>query len=210
MSTDQGRLYGYGRVSTDEQNLARQIDALRERGVEADNIFQEKVSGAARTRPVFDHLVTEVLAPGDRLVVHDLDRLSRRTSRLILTVDELQSRGIAVESIREGVLTGSADGAFQVGLWALMAQRERDRIRERTQEGLAAAARRGKRPGRPVSVTPEQHETVVMLRALGKSYRQVAAATGLSASTVARISREDTPGHQAYRDHAGTHTTLHP
>lgn len=210
MSTDQGRLYGYARVSTDEQNLARQIDALRARGVEAGHIFQEKVSGAARTRPVFDHLVTEVLAPGDRLVVHDLDRLSRRTSRLILTVDDLQSRGIAVESIREGVLTGSADGAFQVGLWALMAQRERDRIRERTQEGLAAAARRGKRPGRPVSVTPEQHETVVMLRALGKSYRQVAAATGLSASTVARISREDTPGHQAYRDHAGTHATLHP
>lgn len=192
-------LYGYARVSTDEQNLGRQLDALTAHGVLPENLHQEKVSGAAPHRPVLDQLTSDVLTEGDTLVVTDLDRLSRRTSRLILTLDELTNRGITVESLHERVDTSTADGMFSVTLLGALAQRERDRIRERTMAGLEAARGRGHRPGRPVAVTPEQHETVLMLRGQGRAYRAIASATGLSASTVARICRGETPGHDAYR-----------
>lgn len=192
-------LYGYARVSTDEQNLGRQIDALTARGVLAVHIHQEKASGAAPHRPVLDRLATDVLTEGDTLVVTDLDRLSRRTSRLILALDDLTSRGITVESLHEHVETSTADGIFSVTLLAPLAQRERDRIRERTMAGLEAARSRDHRPGRPVTVTPEQYETVLMLRGQGRTYRAIASATGLSASTVARICRGETPGHETYQ-----------
>ncbi|GAB4097804.1 hypothetical protein GCM10028787_32790 [Brachybacterium horti] len=192
-------LYGYARVSTEEQSLERQLDALEARGVLREHIHEEKASGASERRPVLDHLVTDVLATGDTLVISDLDRLSRRTARIILTLDELASRKITVESLYERVDTSTADGLFSVTILGALAQRERDRIAERTRAGLEAARARGRHPGRPVAVTPEQHETVLMLRGLGKSYRQVAAATGLSASTVARVCREETPGHDRYR-----------
>ncbi len=148
---------------------------------------------------MLDQLTAEVLTEGDTLVVTDLDRLSRRTSRLILTLDELTSRGITVESLYERVDTSTADGMFSVTLLGALAQRERDRIRERTMAGLEAARNRGHRPGRPIAVTPEQYETVLMLRGQSRTYRAIAAATGLSASTVARICRGETPGHDAYR-----------
>lgn len=192
-------LYGYARVSTEEQSLERQLDALEARGVLREHIHEEKASGASERRPVLDHLVSDVLATGDTLVITDLDRLSRRTARIILTLDELASRKITVESLYERVDTSTADGLFSVTILGALAQRERDRIAERTRAGLEAARARGRHPGRPVTVTPEQHETVLMLRGLGKSYRQVAASTGLSASTVARVCREETPGHDRYR-----------
>ena len=104
--------------------------------------------------------------------------------------------------------TSTADGLFSVTILGALAQRERDRIRERTRAGLEAARARGRHPGRPVAITPEQHETVLMLRGLGKSYRQVAASTGLSPSTVARICREETPGHSRYRQQQEAHPVL--
>lgn len=192
-------LYGYARVSTDEQNLSRQLDALAAHGVFAENIHQEKVSGAAPHRPVLDRLTSEVVAEGDTLVVTDPDRLSRRTSRLILTLDELTSRGITVESLYGQVDTSTADGMFSVTLLGALAQRERDRMRERTMAGLEAARNQGHRPGRSVAVTPEQYETVLMLRGQSRTYRAIAAATGLSVSTVARICLGETPGHDPYR-----------
>lgn len=197
-------LYGYARVSTEEQSLERQLDALLARGVEHERIHQEKASSAAQRRPVLDHLLGQVLAAGDTLVITDLDRLSRRTARIILTLDELTTSGVILESLYENVDNSTADGLFNVTIIAALAQRERDRIRERTRAGLEAARARGRHPGRPVALTPEQHETALMLRALGKSYRQVAASTGLSPSTVARICREETPGHSRYRQQQET------
>ena len=85
--------YGYARVSTDEQNLGRQIDALTAHGVLPEHLHQETASGAAPHRPVLDRLMSDVLTEGDTLVVTDLDRLSRRTSRLILTLDERRPAG---------------------------------------------------------------------------------------------------------------------
>lgn len=203
-------LYGYARVSTEEQSLERQLDALEARGVLREHVHEEKASGASERRPVLDHLVTDVLVAGDTLVITDLDRLSRRTARIILTLDELASRKITVESLYERVDTSTADGLFSVTILGALAQRERDRIAERTRAGLEAARARGRHPGRPVTVTPEQHETVLMLRGLGKSYRQVAASTGLSPSTVARVCRQETPGHERYRQESEQQSPLLP
>lgn len=200
-----GTLHGYARVSTEEPSLERQLDALLARGVEREHIHQEKASSGAERRPVLDRLLDEVLTAGDTLVITDLDRLSRRTARIILTLDDLATRGVTVESLYESVDTSTADGLFSVTILGALAQRERDRIRERTRAGLEAARARGRYPGRPIAVTPEQHETVLMLRTLGKSYRQVAASTGLSPSTVARICREETPGHDRYRQQLEAH-----
>ena len=203
-------LYGYARVSTEEQSLERQLDALEARGVLREHVHEEKASGASERRPVLEHLVTDVLVAGDTLVITDLDRLSRRTARIILTLDELASRKITVESLYERVDTSTADGLFSVTILGALAQRERDRIAERTRAGLEAARARGRHPGRPVTVTPEQHETVLMLRGLGKSYRQVAASTGLSPSTVARVCRQETPGHERYRQESEQQSPLLP
>lgn len=203
-------LYGYARVSTEDKSLQRQLDALHRRGVDPEHVYTEKASGTSERRPVLDHLLTDVLTAGDTLVINDLDRLSRRTARIILTLDELASRTVTVESLYENVDTSTADGLFSVTILGALAQRERDRIAERTRAGLAAARARGRHPGRPVSVTPEQYENVQMLRALGKSYREIAAGTGISASTVARIAREETPGHKTYRERAQKQSILRP
>jgi putative DNA-invertase from lambdoid prophage Rac len=202
-------LYGYARVSAEGQELGRQIDALMQRGVPRDRIHEETASTRGRL-PVLDHLTREVMGEGDTLVIDSLDRLSRDTARILVSVDDLRRQGIALESLYERVDASTADGAFTLSIFAALAQRERDRLSERTRAGLEAARTRGRHPGRPVAVTPEQHETTQMLRGLGKSYRQIAAATGLSASTVARICRQETPGHRGYRESAEGQATLHP
>ena len=99
----------------------------------------EKASGASEGRPVLDHLVTDVLPTGDTLVISDLDRFSRRTARIILTLDELASRKFTVESLYERVDTSTAGGLFSVTILGALALRERDRIAERTRAGLEAA-----------------------------------------------------------------------
>lgn len=202
-------LYGYARVSSDGQELGRQIDALVQRGVPRERIYEETASTRGRL-PVLDRLTREVMGEGDTLVIDSLDRLSRDTARILVSVDDLRRQGIALESLYERVDASTADGAFTLSIFAALAQRERDRLSERTRAGLEAARARGHRPGRPVAVTPEQHETTQMLRGLGKSYRQIAAATGLSASTVARICRGETPGHEHFRASAEEQSTLHP
>lgn len=191
-------LYGYARVSTGDQSLARQLDALTNRGVARESIHEEVVSTRARL-PVLDHLIEHVMSPGDTLVIDSLDRLARDTARIIITMDDLFKAGITVESLYERVDTTTADGICTMTIFGALAQRERDRLSERTRAGLAAAAKRGHRPGRPIAVTPEQHATALMLRGQGQSYRGIASATGLSPSTVARICREETPGHATYR-----------
>lgn len=100
-------LYGYARVSTEEQFLERQHNALRARGVATEIIRQERASGASECRPVFD-------------------RFSRRTSRIILTLDGLASHGVTVESLYENVDTSTADDLFSVTIYGALAQGERE------------------------------------------------------------------------------------
>src|SRR5690625_8021184 len=124
-------LYGYARVSTEEQALARQLDALLARGVAREHVYEETASGASERRPVFDRLLADGLRAGDTLVITDLDRLSRRTARIILTLDDLASRRVVVQSLYENVDTGTAAGLFSVTSSAALAQRDRARTRDR-------------------------------------------------------------------------------
>lgn len=139
--------YGYARVSTKGQSLQPQRAALRAAG--ASEIVSEKISGTFHSRPALDSLL-ERLTDGDELLVVRLDRLGRSLPHLVGTVEGLAARGVGVRSLHEQIDTSSANGRLMLGLFAALAQFERDLISERTKAGLAAAKAAGRRPGRPV------------------------------------------------------------
>jgi DNA invertase Pin-like site-specific DNA recombinase len=132
-------LLGYARVSTIDQNLALQRDALAEAG--CGRIFTEQLSGAVTDRPA----LREALAfarSGDTLIVWKLDRLARSMKQLIETIEELRLKGIGFRSLTEALDTTTAQGRLVFHMFGALAEFERSLIRERTQAGLAAAARR--------------------------------------------------------------------
>ena len=143
---------GYLRVSTEEQNADRQIDALKPL---CDQVFIEKLSATAPKRPVFDH-VMHLLKEGDTLVVWDLDRAFRSTVDAILQEKRLRENGIAFEIISLNVNTSEPAGEFAYSVMAAAAQLERRMISKRTKEGLAAAKKRGVILGRAPKLSMRQ------------------------------------------------------
>ena len=132
---------GYARVSTQDQELALQLDALEQAGCE--KIYQEKVSGAAKARPQLEALL-EHLRNGDVVVVWKLDRLARSLKDLVSLVNQIQEKGASFQSVNDQIDTTSAHGKFTFHIFASLAEFERDIIRERTKAGLAAARARGR------------------------------------------------------------------
>src|SRR5712691_11916893 len=141
-------LIGYARVSTNEQNLDLQRDALRKAGVTAKHIFTDKITGIKEERPGLTEALTH-LREGDTLVVWRLDRLGRSLKHLIETVTALQGQGVAFLSITENINTSSATGQLVFHIFGALAEFERNLIRERTIAGLSAARARGRKGGRP-------------------------------------------------------------
>jgi DNA invertase Pin-like site-specific DNA recombinase len=139
-------LIGYARVSTFEQSLDLQTDALERAGCE--RLFTDQVGGAHAERPGLDQVLSH-LRKGDTLVVWKLDRLGRSVRHLIETVGQLQERKIGFRSLRESIDTTTSGGKLVFHVFAALAEFERDLIRERTRAGLEAARARGKRGGRP-------------------------------------------------------------
>ncbi|MGZ8157612.1 MAG: recombinase family protein [Methylobacter sp.] len=139
-------LVGYARVSTQDQNPALQLDALKAAGCE--KLFVEKASGAQRDRPELLAALDYVRA-GDSLVVWKLDRLARSLKQLIETVELLESRSIGLRSLTEAIDTTTAGGKLVFHVFGALAEFERSIIRERTKAGLDAAHARGKKGGRP-------------------------------------------------------------
>ncbi len=140
-------IFGYVRVSKYDQNQDLQFDAMKAEG--CDKIFHEKVSGAAKHRPEFEHL-QERLRPGDKVVVYDIDRLGRTMVELVMIVDEWNERGIGFKSISQPLIdTTTEHGEFIFKLFALLAELERKKLVRRTRAGLAAAKARGRTGGRP-------------------------------------------------------------
>ncbi len=137
---------GYARVSTGEQTLDLQLDALAAAGCE--KVFTETASGAKAERPVLAEVLA-YLRPGDTLVVWRLDRLGRSLKHLIETVAALAERGIGFRSLGERIDTTTSGGKLVFHVFGALAEFERDLIRERTQAGLAAARARGRTGGRP-------------------------------------------------------------
>ncbi len=141
-----GMLIGYARVSTLEQNLDLQKDALDKAGCQ--QTFEDKDSGAKTERPGLAKAL-EALRPGDTLVVWKLDRLGRSLKHLVETVQQLETKGIGFQSLQESLDTTTSGGKLVFHVFAALAEFERDLIRERTQAGLAAARARGRQGGRP-------------------------------------------------------------
>lgn len=150
-------LVGYARVSTEEQSLDLQLDALRRAGVKEDNLHVEKVSGAAAKRPALDLAIKDLRA-GDALVVWRLDRLARSMRQLYGYLDRIYAKGASFRSITENFDFNTISGRFILGILGLVAEFERQIIAQRTQAGIAALkARTGKeyRWGRKVIMTPK-------------------------------------------------------
>src|SRR3989337_1670840 len=148
--------YGYARISTDEQNLNLQLDALEHAGCE--KIFKDEgASGAATNRPGLDEALSD-LQTGDVLTVWRLDRLGRSLPHLITVIEELQSKGVGFKSLSESIDTTTAGGKLTFPIFGALAEFERSLIRERTMAGLSAARARGKKGGRPNALEPQKME----------------------------------------------------
>ena len=141
-----GNLVGYARVSSRDQTVALQLDALH--AAKCERVFEETASGAQRDRPQLAAAL-DYMRPGDTLVVWKLDRLARSTKQLIETVEELARRGIGFRCLTQDIDTTTAGGRLVFTIFSAMAEFEREIIRERTRAGLDAARARGRRGGRP-------------------------------------------------------------
>lgn len=176
--------YGYCRVSTDEQSVALQVDALKAAGCE--RIFtDEGISGTTRRRPQLDDLLS-TLGEGDVLVVWKLDRLGRSLAHLIEIVEGLAERGVGFASVSESIDTTTPGGRLFFHLMGALAQFERDLIVERTVAGIRAAKARGTHCGRPRVLGWEQLAAARQMLAEGRSQRQVARLFKVSDATLSR------------------------
>jgi DNA invertase Pin-like site-specific DNA recombinase len=138
-----GYLVGYARVSTEDQSLALQVDALTKAGVLPNNMFVEKVSGASKKRPQLEFAIKD-LRPGDTLVVWRLDRLARSMRQLYATLDAIIARGASFRSLSENFDINQAMGRLYLAVAGAFAEFERELISERTKAGIAAVRARRK------------------------------------------------------------------
>jgi DNA invertase Pin-like site-specific DNA recombinase len=177
---------GYARVSTVEQNLDMQLQALKKGGCQ--KIFREKVSGASRQRPEFQRMLDQ-LRPGDIIVVWKLDRLARSTRDLLETIETMRDAGARFQSLSEPWAdTTTHAGKMIMTVFAGIAEFERDLIRERTTAGRDAAKSRGVRFGRPRKLTAEQTKLVRRLIEEGRAVREVAETFKVHVATIYRVS----------------------
>lgn len=139
-------ILGYARVSTRDQTVALQVDALRAAG--CAKVLTEVASGARTDRPVLARLLEDA-REGDTVVIWKLDRLGRSLAHLVDTVNALSARGIGLKSLNDPIDTTTPQGRLVFNMFASLAEFERDLIRERTQAGLSAARARGRHGGRP-------------------------------------------------------------
>ena len=153
-------LLGYARVSTDDQNLDLQRDALRAAGCE--KILEDRLSGAKAARPGL-RLLLEVARSGDSIVVWRLDRLGRSLHDLIVLAKQLEEAGIGLVSLQEKIDTSSSGGRLIFHMFGALAEFERHVLRERTQAGLNAARARGRKGGRPKRLDPAKRQLAIQL-----------------------------------------------
>jgi DNA invertase Pin-like site-specific DNA recombinase len=182
-------IYGYARVSTKDQNLNLQVDALKNAG--CGRLFQEKVSGRA-TRPELSKLLDQI-RPQDTLIVFSVDRLGRTTRELIYLLNDFKEKGIVFKSLSEGVFdTSSPMGEAIFQIIAVLKSMEVNVLRERTMKGLEAARARGVSGGRPAgSYNKEKALAAVVLYKQKSSIDFIEDALGISRSTIYRYLRNE-------------------
>lgn len=175
-------LIGYARVSTDDQHLDLQRDALEKAGCE--KIYTDRQSGASTERLGLAR-VLEMARRDDTLVVWRLDRLGRSLKHLIHLVEKLDQQGIGLRSLQENINTTTSGGRLVFHLFGALAEFERNVIRERTQAGLSAARARGRQGGRPKRLSPNKRELLLRLHQERQhSIAEICQIMGISKSTL--------------------------
>lgn len=176
-------IYGYARVSTADQNLDRQKDALTKYGI--DKLFCEKMSGTKKNRPELD-LMLGTIQEGDTIVIESLSRLGRSVRNLSELIDVLNEKGVRLVSLKETIDTTSSTGRLLFTILSSLAQFERDVLVERTREGLNAARARGRCGGRPKTVPKAVQKAVALYQTKQYSVTEVTDLTGVSKATLYR------------------------
>ena len=176
-------VFGYARVSTEQQNLDRQIDMLQKYGV--DFIYNEKMTGTKRNRPELEKLL-ERLTEGDTVVVESLSRLGRSTKDLIWLMETFNAKGVNLVSLKESIDTTTSTGKLLFTLMSALAQFERDVLADRTREGLAAARARGRKGGRPPVDEAQVRKAIKLYNTKQYSLKEIEELTGIKRSTLYR------------------------
>jgi DNA invertase Pin-like site-specific DNA recombinase len=176
-------LIGYIRVSTNDQNIDLQRNALQ--GADCEQIFADKITGTSTERPGLNRAL-RVLSPGDTLVVWKLDRLGRSVRHLITLVEDLKSRGIHFRSLTDSIDTSTSMGRFFFHVMSALAEMERELIVERTRAGLAAAREQGRIGGRRRIMTEQVVARAKRMFAQGATLQQVALVLEVSPKTIYR------------------------
>lgn len=176
-------VFGYARVSTEAQNLDRQLDALKNYGV--DIIYNEKITGTKKNRPELTKLLDRI-TEGDIVVVESLSRLGRSTKDLIELTEIFQSKGVNLVSLKEAIDTNSPTGKLLFTLMSAIAQFERDVIADRTREGLKSARARGRTGGRPRADPEQVKKAVKLYKTEQYSVKEIEELTGIKKSTLYR------------------------
>lgn len=185
-------IFGYARVSTHEQNLDLQIDALNRYGCE--KIYQEKMTGSRQDRPQLEEML-KFLREGDTVVVYKLDRISRSTKHLIQLSEFFDENDVQFVSLQDSIDTSTAMGRFFFRTMASIAELERDIIRERTRAGLEAARARGRRGGRPRKNQKKIEMALKMYHSKQYTIRDIQEATNVSKSTLYRYANKQKATH---------------
>jgi hypothetical protein len=176
-------VFGYARVSTEQQNLDRQLDMLQKYGV--DFIYNEKMTGTKRNRPELEKLL-ERLTEGDTVVVESLSRLGRSTKDLIWLMETFNSKGVNLVSLKESIDTTTSTGKLLFTLMSAIAQFERDVIADRTREGLNSARARGRKGGRPRTDSEKLRKAIKLYNTQQYSLAEIEDMTGVKRSTLYR------------------------
>lgn len=181
---------GYARVSTKDQNVDLQIEALKKVGCE--KIYHEKISGATKNRPELDKML-EQFRQGDELYVWRLDRLGRSLKHIIDLVLGLNDKGVIIKGISDGVDTSTSSGRLFLNIMASLSEYERELIRERTNAGLQSARARGRTGGRPKGFTKETVSKLLIMRSVYRDYsktpEEIYKALGLTRATFYRYAK---------------------
>jgi DNA invertase Pin-like site-specific DNA recombinase len=184
MASDEGLLIGYARVSTQDQNLDLQRDALAREGVKPGRIYSDKASGGPGVKRPGFAAAMKACRKGDTLVVWKLDRLGRSLMEVLDVCQRLEKRGAGLRVITDKIDTTTAMGRFVLHILAALAEMERGLIIERTKAGLAAAKARGRVGGRRRIFTDKQRDAALAVLRAGGSVPEAAKAAGCSPSLV--------------------------
>lgn len=179
-------IIGYARVSTEQQELARQTDALTAYGV--DELYTEKITGTKASRPELDK-VKMIVRKDDTVVIESLSRLGRSSKDLLNLIDAWDAKGVKLVSLKENIDTSTPTGKLLLTVLSAICQFERDITVQRTQEGLKAARARGRKGGRPKANSQAVERAVRLYDSQTQSIKEITEMTGISSATLYRAIR---------------------